>query len=1229
MATSEISFTGERYLPTEQGEIRLEHFQRYAIALDLVKGKCVLDLACGEGYGSSLMSGVAEQVVGVDVSADAIKHASIKYGRKRGNLKFQKSSAADLPFHDASFDVVVSFETIEHLAEQAQMLTEIRRVLRPHGVLVISSPNRPIYSDVGRYQNEFHVKELDFNELHALLSSQFPAIRYFGQRLVVGSAVMPVYETSTHLHVLADDGDDINPLIGRLPDPVYFIAVCGASEAGLPKLQSSILLPEKLDLLKKYLGYATWAQKTNVEFERVRELYTKLDQEHHKVGAWAQSLDKEIKVLQTIANDREGQLVNLNQVVGKRDDQIGGLNEVVSQRDAQMASLNQSVAERQRQIADLNATVLERERQIANLNQVVGKRDDQIGGLNQSVAECEGQVAALNTALLERDGQIANLNQVVGKRDDQIGGLNQSVAEREGQIAALNTALLEHEEQLVCLRRQVSELNDETVRCGEWGLRLDAELVVERAKVSEREAVASALQATLLAVTNSYCWRLTAPARGFQWVLPTVTTVFNSIPISRKTKDKIAFTAFERMPSLFNSLDSYKSWKSRKDWIAGVIANAIPLETSPVPTVSVIIPVYGQIDFTLRCLDSIGKNPPQVSFEVIVVDDCSPDDSVEVLAQRHGIRLVKNKLNQGFIRSCNHGASEALGEYLHFLNNDTEVTTGWLDALHQTFRELPGTGLVGSKLIYPDGRLQEAGGIIWQDGSAWNFGRFQDAALPVYNYAREVDYCSGASVMVPKKLFDELGGFDEHYLPAYCEDADLALKIRGKDYRVIYQPMSTVVHFEGITSGTDLSQGAKAYQIDNTRKLFDRWKTHLLTYQVNGTNLDRAKDRAATRRVLVLDSCTPTPNQDAGSITTLNLMLLLREMKFQVTFIPEDNFLYMPSYTTDLQRFGIEALYAPYVTSVEQHLRESGNRYDIVFIFRPGVFEKNIDTVRRHCSNAKVLFHTIDLHYLRMEREAAIQADQSKLEIACEMKNREMSAIKAADATIVHSTAEYDILHPELPNENIVVFPLILDIPGTQCTFSERSNIVFVGGYQHAPNIDAVLYFVQDVMPLLRIKLPGVCFYAVGSKPPAEILALASDDVIVTGFVENLNPLLDQMRVSVAPLRYGAGIKGKIGTAMAAGLPVVATSLAVEGMSLSQGDNIAVADGAEAFAEAVVSVYQSEEHWNCLSRNGTTFANEAWGPEAAWSLLTKIVEDLLKTSGSKKSRPLSLFSGRY
>lgn len=644
------------------------------------------------------------------------------------------------------------------------------------------------------------------------------------------------------------------------------------------------------------------------------------------------------------------------------------------------------------------------------------------------------------------------------------------------------------------------------------------------------------------------------------------------------------------------------------------------------PKVSIIIPVYGQLAFILNCLDSLCGHESEYSVEIIVLDDASPDTTqIRLIAQIPWVRYVRQEKNNGFTKNCNFGATLAKGNYLVFLNSDTRVVGGWLDEMLLTFKLFPNAGLVGSKLLNDDGSLQEAGGIFWKDGSAWNFGRGDDPNLPQYNYARRVDYCSGAAVAIPKTIWEKLGGFDEIYSPAYCEDADLAFRLREKGHNTLYQPLSQVIHYEGKTHGRDLASGIKAYQVENLKKLRNRWQNQLCDHHSPGVNLGQAKDHFAKRRVLFLDHCTPTPDQDAGSLLDFNIMLLLRDMDFQVTFIPEDDFLYVSGYTENLQRHGIEVLHKPYVTSVVQHLQASEDRYDLVFICRWRVSNRHMRSVRQYCPKAKVIFYPHDLHFFRLAREAQILNNPEKMAISQAEKDKELDAIRSADASIVVSTFEHDILKQELSARNIHVWPLILDVPGTKKTYTQRQDIVFVGGYRHTPNVDAVKYFAKDVMPLLRPKLTGVRFFAVGSNSPEELQDLAREDIVICGFVEDLNSLYDTVRVSVAPLRFGAGIKGKIGTAMAAGLPVVATEMATEGMGLIPGKHILVANNPEGLAEEIIRVYNDEMLWNKLSRAGIEFSKQTWGAEAAWSTLNNILKNF-NMGTERDGRPLTLYS---
>jgi GT2 family glycosyltransferase/glycosyltransferase involved in cell wall biosynthesis len=627
-----------------------------------------------------------------------------------------------------------------------------------------------------------------------------------------------------------------------------------------------------------------------------------------------------------------------------------------------------------------------------------------------------------------------------------------------------------------------------------------------------------------------------------------------------------------------------------------------------VPGATIIIPVYGQLAYTLNCLDSLLAHASRQVVEILIVDDCSPDASAAHLPRVAGIRVHHNPENLGFLRSCNAAAGLARGRMLVLLNNDTRVLPGWLDALCDGFALFPQAGLVGSKLLYADGTLQEAGAIIWRDGSAWNYGRNDDPNRPAYTHAREVDYVSGASVAVPAESWHALGGFDELFVPAYCEDADLALRIRAAGRKVWYQPQSRVIHYEGRTSGTDTGEGAKAYQAINAKKLYLRWRDTLADHRPNGEAPYFERERHVRRRALVVDATTPTPKQDAGSVTTLLTLRLFQDLGYKTHYAPQDNFLFEPAHTPELLRLGIECAYSPYDGPFDNYIRRYGPLLDCVLVFRMPVLEATLADLRRHAPAVPILFHTMDLHFLRMERQADLDGTDASRLAAARMKSRELDLIARVDCTITHSTFERDLLAREVPDAPVVVWPFMFEFFGTGVGFAPRRDIVFLGGYRHPPNSDAVAFFAREVMPLILAEAPDIRFIIAGANPGPEVRALASAHVVVTGAVDDLRDVFDATRVFVCPLRVGAGTKGKISTAMSYGLPVVSTLCGAEGMELIDGAEVLLADTPAALAAACLRLYRDEALWRRLSEAGQTLVREKHSLEMGSRMLAAAIE---------------------
>ena len=634
-------------------------------------------------------------------------------------------------------------------------------------------------------------------------------------------------------------------------------------------------------------------------------------------------------------------------------------------------------------------------------------------------------------------------------------------------------------------------------------------------------------------------------------------------------------------------------------------------DPSPPPTdpvVSIVIPVFGQLAHTLNCLNSLWSHQTASQFETIIVDDASADGSLAHLERLHHARVLRQDCNQGFIASCNVGAGIARGRFVVFLNNDTRVVDGWLDALVDSFVLFPKAGLVGSKLFYPDGRLQESGCIIWRDASCWNDGRNGDPNHPRHSHARQVDYVSGCSIMLRTELFHALGGFDAHFAPAYCEDADLALRVREADLEVWFQPQSRVIHYEGATSGTSTAHGVKSNQLVNGRKLFLRWREHLTTHRPNGQEPQAERERHVHKRALIIDANLPTPEQDAGSVTASLTLGLFQSLGYQAHFVPQDNFLFQHEPAAALMRAGITVAYAPYDPDLETYLRHHGKDFDVIMVFRVTVLEQVIGLLRNLAPQAPILFHTMDLHHLRLEREARQASDTSGLAAALKLKARELDLVRSADCTITHSTFERDLLVTEAPDAPVLVWPFMFPLHGTQVSFAERQDFCFLGGYGHSPNVDAVAFFVADVLPLIHRRLPDARFIIAGANPTDAVRALAGPHVTVTGQIADLGSMFDRVRVFACSLRIGAGTKGKISAAMSYGVPVVSTSCGAEGMDLHDGEDFLLADTAEDFAEACLRLHGDATLWQTLSENGLEMVRTRHSLDAGLALLGTAIE---------------------
>lgn len=1147
-----MDFTGERFIPLKElmdDEIAFEHLHRYYNSLNLVKGKVVLDIACGEGYGTAILSGKATKVFGVDIDKASIEHARKTY--TKNNIEFIEGSVTKIPIPDGSVDIVISYETIEHIDEEAQriFLSEIKRVLKKDGIFVISTPDKENYTDRYTHTNEFHIREFKRNEFVDFLKNYFENVSIYSQGYEIVDAITEEDPVNIKKIEVADWPRNSKPFTRK-----YILAICMDKQ------------------ITEDINFSSVVFQVNKNFLDLMDNIVKKEAYIIELGAWGHKLDEEIK--------------NKNKYIVSLQDEI--------EKMTSLSSANKVLEEEKKH----NREIIQKQLTIIENLSFAEKEKEQLRTLLDTEIK---EKSLIQQRLVETEKSTQHLEQSYSSATTSLAEKDLIVSNQSQTITFLKTKIEAYSKNI-----QKLEANDN-----------DKEIIIQKLKEQEQNIYIQleGQKRRLKEIYDSDGWKflnkyynlkgrlLHEDSRRYKFLKKTINLLRGKKESAKLTSNSIAATHAAAQQIIAENDNNQK------------VFDTLSFEAFENPVVSIIIPVYNGWEVTYRCLKSIHTNTVASSYEIIVADDGATDETKNIDHYVKNISVIRNEKNLGFLHNCNNAAEKAKGKYILFLNNDTEVKPAWLSHLVDLMKKDEKIGMTGSKFIYPDGRLQEAGGIIWKDGSAWNFGHGQSPDASEFNYVKEADYISGACILIRSALWKEIGGFDTRYAPAYCEDSDLAFEVRRKGYKVVYQPLSEVIHYEGYSHGVDGQAGSiKEYQAINNRKLKEKWHTVFQQEHFpNGENVFWAKDRSRNKKtILVVDHYVPQYDKDAGSKTVFQYLGLFVSMNMNVKFIG-DNFYRDEPYTTTLQQMGIEVLYGPwYAQNWQQWIKDNHDKFDYILLNRPHITIRYIDFIKKN-TKAKILYYGHDLHFVREMKQYEVEKSASFLKSAEKWKETEMDIFRKSDFILAPSAEESDQIKSLGFMAVAPIKPyMFTQIPVAANNFSVRKDILFVGGFSHLPNVDAILWFVKQVWPAVSQANPDIKFIIAGSNPPAAITNLASGAIEVLGYVPDgkLDSLYETSKVVVVPLRYGAGVKGKTVEAMFKGVPLITTSFGIEGLP-GISSFTTPKDNAEDFAREVTRIYNlSDEDLKEISKKETEYITNHFMTDSAKSEFIDLLKKL-------------------
>ncbi len=1163
---SDLEFTGERVVPGRSDrQVEFEHEARYAIASRLVEGRFVVDLGCGTGYGSRrLLEAGAARVTSLDVAPEAVSYARRRFAGRGAHFVVADARKPCLP--DRSADIVAAFELVEHVERPEALISAASRLLADDGLFLVSTPNRRTYRDERpEAVNPFHVREFYYDEFLELLSGAFPHVEMLGQMTTEGALFEPLTTGAGVAQPLAlGDESDLRETCD------YFFAFCGHREERVRQALRGEYVVGRANRLR---------ERTH----RVHELQEELEDRTRWAQALAEEVDEKSSRLGTLQeefDERTRWALELDEEVKQGRRRLSDLRQSMEERSKRAEELERE-AQRQREVvAQLRAEIEERIRKAERFQRETDERDRQFLERLKDLERIEAATRTLSsraddlvevTGWLDRRLDEAALDRrrldeaTAAARKEAERGLRRTrdaLDEAAAEAAGIDARLRWQGDSAIRLASDLERLESASER-----LRAEAESLSDR--VAEGEQALESQRRQLVVLAEGTEW----VAQGYADHGRRLSSIERSVLQVRGLTESLPWRGYQRITRTlgrwFGGVDAeQRHFAAELEAIgSGVESAGNPVGGADVAWVLVLRDGGERALASLRSLVALASSN---RFEFHVVD-CGVSRGLGEALRKHPLWHYRS--SSSATRGIRQSLRRSRASRAVVLQQGLSISADDAGELATTVDALPPGSFVAPCLRDAEGELLASEGVASEGTARGVLIDEQNGYGLESSFVRPVAVPPPGILAAPKSSL--LGVLDRDS-QLFDRDAlaPLVKLLEERGGRAYLHPRCVAVCDEPTTAD-------------------------LVGRRVSESRLASGSGTPGHGlRLLVIDHRLPTPDQDSGSLRMMHLLDLLGELGVGITLVPE-NLLANEPYAAALRRRGIEVVSRPWVESLQDFIERQAHRFDAAMLCRFHVADDVFPVVSEVFQGKPVIFDTVDLQFLREQRRARLEEDADRTRRAEELERQELELIENAAATVVVSEVERQILVERAPEASVRLISNIHDVPGRTRGFLGRRDAFFIGGFEHPPNVDAVCWFVEQVLPGVLDKLPGFKLHVIGSKPTAEVERLESANVEVHGFVEDLGPFLSGCRLSVAPLRYGAGVKGKVNQSLAHGVPCVATTPAAEGMALTHGRDVLIADSVAGFAEQVVRAHRNPWLWYRLSGGGVANTRRHFSREVA------------------------------